>query len=206
VESGSQFVNNIKISRNQQITCLHVKNATAWVANVKHQIVRKDTLLFDYIYFLHPTAIGHWCALAIHKLHDTDVSEAACLHTAKCNKICSAVPGTCKATVEFIKQLSVIPICRMEMMFPLYSILKSSTFEVPDVNLIMLHLKRAHLIEWARAVMATVMSVKRGGDLPPILLQEETDIATEKATMALQGVPKDVWVCALDLMCRQLEF
>jgi hypothetical protein len=57
---GNKFVPNIKISRNQQISCIHVKNATAWVANTKHKIVRRDTLLFDYIYFVHPTAIGHW--------------------------------------------------------------------------------------------------------------------------------------------------
>ena len=62
VEAGEKFVPSIKISRNQVITCLHVDNATAWLANTKHLLVRKDTLLFDYIYFLHPTAIGHWYA------------------------------------------------------------------------------------------------------------------------------------------------
>ena len=56
------FVQNIKISRNQEITCLHVKDAAAWVANTKHRVVKRDTLLFDYMYFIHPTAIGHWCA------------------------------------------------------------------------------------------------------------------------------------------------
>jgi hypothetical protein len=61
---GGNFVPNIKISRNQQVMCLHVKNATAWIANTKHRIVRKDTLLLDYMYFIHPTAIGHWYALA----------------------------------------------------------------------------------------------------------------------------------------------
>lgn len=59
---GTTFVSNIKISRNQEITCIHVRNASEWVANTVHRVVRKDTLLFDYIYFIHPTAIGHWCA------------------------------------------------------------------------------------------------------------------------------------------------
>lgn len=91
------------------------------------------------------------------------------------------------------------------MMFPLYSILKASTFEVPDVNMILLHLHRRHLIEWARAVMATVTNVKQGGHLPPILLQQETEIGTEKPTMALEGVPKDVWVRqSSPLCCKRL--
>lgn len=58
---GSKLVNNIKISRNVQVTTLHVANATAWVENIQHRVVRGDTLFFDYIFFVHPTAIGHWC-------------------------------------------------------------------------------------------------------------------------------------------------
>jgi len=58
---GNKFINTIKISRNQQVTTIHVKNATAWFENVNHRVVRGDTLLFDYIFFVHPTAIGHWC-------------------------------------------------------------------------------------------------------------------------------------------------
>ena len=62
MEKGDRFVNNIKISRNQQITCLHVHNASMWLHNTKHVLIERHTLLFDYIYFLHPTAIGHWYA------------------------------------------------------------------------------------------------------------------------------------------------
>jgi hypothetical protein len=82
----------------------------------------------------------------------------------------------------------------MEMMFPLYSILKASIFRPPDVNVVLLHLKRRHLIEWARAVMATTLGVRGAGALPPILLQEETDIATEQISMPLEGTPADTWV------------
>lgn len=80
------------------------------------------------------------------------------------------------------------------MMFPLYSILKASDLKPPDVNVVLLHLKRRHLMEWVRAVMATTLGVQRGGALPPILLQEETDTATEQPGMALEGVPSDTWV------------
>jgi hypothetical protein len=82
----------------------------------------------------------------------------------------------------------------MEMMFPLYSILKKSSFKVPEVNVVLLHLKRWHLMEWVRAVMATAFAVSADGSLPPILLQKETDIVYEQPTQALEGVPADVWV------------
>lgn len=52
---------NVKISRNQQLNTLHVKNVTEWLQNTNHKVVRGDTLFFDYIFFIHPTAIGHWC-------------------------------------------------------------------------------------------------------------------------------------------------
>lgn len=41
---------------------LHVQNATAWAETVQWRLVAGDSLLFDFIYFSHPTAIGHWCA------------------------------------------------------------------------------------------------------------------------------------------------
>ena len=80
------------------------------------------------------------------------------------------------------------------MMFPLYSILKNSTFRPPDVNVVLLHLKRKHLMEWARAVMATTLNVAAGQPLPPIWLQEETDVTSEQPTQPLEGVPADTWV------------
>lgn len=79
-------------------------------------------------------------------------------------------------------------------MFPLYSILKGSSFNVPHVNIVLLHLKRWHLMEWVRAVMATTFAVRANEPLPPILLQQEVDIIFEQPTQPLEGVPADVWV------------
>ena len=39
----------------------------------------------------------------------------------------------------------------------------------------LLHLKRVHLMEWARAVMSVALGVKAHEDLPPMLMQQETD-------------------------------
>ena len=61
-------------------------------------------------------------------------------------------------------------------MFPLYSILKKeSSFARPAQQFVLLHLKRVHLMEWVRAVIATTLGVPPDGDLPPLIMQQETD-------------------------------
>eukprot|EP00892_Ulva_mutabilis_P005351 jgi/Ulvmu1/3188/UM015_0229.1 len=143
IVEGETFINTIKISRNQQVTTVHVKNATAWFENVKHNVVRGDTLLFDYIFFVHPTAIGHWC----------------------------------------------------EMLFPLFSVLKESAFKVREMNMLLLHLRRKHLMEWVRNVIATTLRVPPGDSLPSIWLQEDADDSHEQLVAPLQGIPAEVWLC-----------
>lgn len=80
------------------------------------------------------------------------------------------------------------------MMFPLFSILRESRFANAGVDVVLLHLQRRHLLEWARAVMATTLGVPPGGALPPILLQQETNVSTAQPTQPLEGVPGDTWV------------
>lgn len=63
-----------------------------------------------------------------------------------------------------------------EMFFPLFSILRQETaFRRPPTQFMLLHLKRVHLMEWARAVMSVALGVKANADLPPMLMQQETD-------------------------------
>ncbi len=63
-----------------------------------------------------------------------------------------------------------------EVMFPLYSILKQeSSFARPAHQFLLLHLKRVHLMEWVRAVIATTLGVPPDGDLPPLIMQREVD-------------------------------
>ena len=42
------------MSRNLDLNVLHVDDATAWADNVAWRPVSGDTLVFDYVYFLHP--------------------------------------------------------------------------------------------------------------------------------------------------------
>ncbi|KAF8072370.1 ALDH10A8 [Scenedesmus sp. PABB004] len=57
---GDRAVAPWRFSKNQEVAPLHVADAGAWAASVRWRAVPGDTLLFDYIFFVHPTAIGHW--------------------------------------------------------------------------------------------------------------------------------------------------
>ena len=87
-----------------------------------------DTILFDFIYFIHPTAIGHW----------------------------------------------------WEMLGPLYSILKTTTFKRPVDQFILLHLQRQHVLEWVRAMIAVALGVGLRDELPPIYVQEPSKNAWDQ--------------------------
>lgn len=126
---GDRQVASWKFSKNQEVTTLHVKDAQHWTSTAKWRAVTGDTLLFDYIFFVHPTAIGHW----------------------------------------------------WEMMGPLFSVLKQGIdFKRPCDQMVLLHLKRTHLMEWVRAVLAVALGVGTQQDLPPIWLQEETDVVWQQ--------------------------
>jgi len=63
------------------------------------------------------------------------------------------------------------------MLFPLYSILRQNEggFARPAAQVVMLHLKRVHLMEWVRAVMAVALGAAPGAPLPPLIMQREQD-------------------------------
>ena len=62
------------------------------------------------------------------------------------------------------------------MLFPLFSILASeANFRTPPQQFVLLHLKRAHLMGWVRALIAATLGVRPSAALPPIMMQRETD-------------------------------
>lgn len=140
---GPKPVDSWKMTRNQELNVLHVKSAKDFVANTDVRVVKGDTLVFDFVYFLHPTAIGHWC----------------------------------------------------EMLFPLYSILrKEASFARPVAQVVMLHLKRSHLLEWVRSVVAVTLGGRLDQDLPPFIMQrEQPDIITQTIS-PLEGFAAHEWV------------
>jgi protein O-GlcNAc transferase len=141
---GPRQVSSWKFSKNQEITALHVLDAKKWVNTTKWRAVRGDTLLFDFIFFVHPTAIGHW----------------------------------------------------WEMMGPLYSVLKQPgvEFKRPCDQMVLLHLKRTHLMEWVRAVVAVALGVGVQQELPPILLQQESNVPWQQLGESIGfRVFKDAW-------------
>ncbi|KAL0050159.1 hypothetical protein WJX82_005404 [Trebouxia sp. C0006] len=132
-----------KMTRNQDLNVVHVDDANQWAAPLDAKVVSGDTLIFDFVYFLHPTAIGHWS----------------------------------------------------EMMFPLFSILRlEPAFKRPATQFMLLHLKRVHLMEWARAVMSVALGVKVHEDLPPMLMQQESDSVWTQIPSPLEGYEPHEWV------------
>ena len=86
---------------------------------------------------------------------------------------------------------------RCEMLFPLFSVLKESSFKAREMHMLLLHLRRKHLMEWVRNVIATTLRVSNGGSLPSIWLQEDADDSHGQLIAPLQGVSSNTWVRAL---------
>lgn len=62
------------------------------------------------------------------------------------------------------------------MLYPLYSILKNETdFKSPPDQIVLLNMKRGHLMEWVREVMAVTLSLQPQQHLPPIYMQEDQE-------------------------------
>ena len=58
------------------------------------------------------------------------------------------------------------------MLYPLYSILKNETdFKATPDQFVLLNIKRGHLMEWVREILAVTLSLKPEEDLPPIFLK-----------------------------------
>ena len=45
-----------KMTRNQDLNVLHVDDASQWAAPLDARVVTGDTLIFDFVYFLHPVS------------------------------------------------------------------------------------------------------------------------------------------------------
>jgi hypothetical protein len=62
------------------------------------------------------------------------------------------------------------------MLFPLFSVLRlEPSFARPPSQMLLLHLKKTHLMEWVRSVLAVTLGVPPNQDLPPMMLHQEVD-------------------------------
>ena len=63
-----------------------------------------------------------------------------------------------------------------EMLYPLYSILQNETdFKSQPDQMLLLNVKRGHLMEWVREVLAVTLSIPLGQPLPPVILQRDQE-------------------------------
>ena len=124
------------MTRNQELNVLHVKNSTEFAQGINARVVSGDTLIFDFIYFLHPVTGA--CDLTTITLLSWRRS-----HDARCYT-CAMMPDS--SLLDCV-QTAIGHWC--EMMFPLYSILRTEPgFARPAAQFVLLHLKRSHLMEW----------------------------------------------------------
>ena len=52
-----------KLTRNQDLNIMHVSNATDFLRSTQHHLVAGDTLVFGFIFFLHPVSAACACCL-----------------------------------------------------------------------------------------------------------------------------------------------
>ena len=84
------------------------------------------------------------------------------------------------------------------------------TISFPVDRILVLHLKRTHLIEWVRAVLAAAINTytkniekndsggndnSKSGPLPPIYLQNEVSSMWDQIGIPLEGVEDTHWIC-----------
>jgi len=139
-----------KMSKHIHVSSIHVRSTRGWLRGVRWAVVPGETLILDFPYIGHPTAIGHW----------------------------------------------------PEMLSPLFSILRNRTVHfgsklrrAPD-QMVLLHLRREHLFEWPRGLLAASLGVLPDMPLPPIFMQQfMADPQTGNNTGHLEGTKPDTWIC-----------
>lgn len=124
-----------RASRNVEVASLRVRSAADFARSVRWRAVRGDTLVLDYVYFVHPTAIGHWWEMMapsyslLRRLAERRAEVLAAVRAAR------APEAAAEADAR-------------------------SRWRRPD-QVVLLHLRRSHLMEWVRSVVAVALT---GGD------------------------------------------
>ncbi len=152
---------------------LVVNDASLFPSQVDARIVPGSTVLIDFLYFIHPTAIGHWL---------------------------EHVMPLVSAFREEEQQ-------QQEQKEP-------TIITFPPDQILVLHLKRTHLIAWVRAVLAAAVNTyssssndnNSGGNkstraalslkkLPPVYLQQEINSMWDQIGTPLEGTHDTQWIC-----------
>jgi hypothetical protein len=142
-----------------------VRDAASFPSQADSTIVPGSTVLIDFLYFIHPTAIGHW----------------------------------------------------LEHLMPLVSAIREEQkqqhkpmISIPTDQIIVLHLKRTHLIEWVRAVLAATMHTHSSNSvtatLPPVYLQQEGNSMWNQIGTPLEGIHDTQWICFEQVLVVQDTF
>ncbi|KAJ9523194.1 hypothetical protein QJQ45_023985 [Haematococcus lacustris] len=177
---GPMAIPTWRFSRNQEVVALHVQDVAAFMQGVEWRVIPGDTILFDFVFFIHPTAIGHWCVPDAGRQQQQQQQQRRQRRQLQLHAAAAAAAAGLTAQM-------------WEMLGPLYSLLKTASLKRPCDQFILLHLQRQHLFEWVRAMIAVTLGVAVDGALPPVYLQEPTDNAWSQITQNLEGLRSDTW-------------
>ncbi|KAH7622038.1 hypothetical protein Ndes2526B_g02863 [Nannochloris sp. 'desiccata'] len=165
-------MDSIPMTRDITLYPLVIHNVSLFPSQVNSRIVPDSTVLIDFLYFIHPTAIGHWLEHLM--------------------PLVSAIREEQEQKQERLQQ--------------------QPTMSFPPDRILLLHLKRTHLIEWVRAVLAAAINTNTGSnnndnnrnskdvgkinnELPPMYLQKEVNSLWDQIGTTLEGIEDSEWIC-----------
>lgn len=93
--SRARFQGEWQLGRNRQGGVLHVASAAEWARSVRVRVAPGETVLLDWLFFLHPTALGHWLESLLPLFRWAGAQGGA--NAAAASRICMSVaaPACC---------------------------------------------------------------------------------------------------------------
>lgn len=197
---GDEPVEPWALGKNVHLNVLHVRDAKEFARSVQAKRLRGETLFVDYAYFIHPTAIGHWAEALLPLFSQLRLAAAQAAawggEGARGDDLSSAARGREEANGNGVPSAArggaldagsslVAPAPNASAPLPSHG---------PPDQIVLLNLKRAHLIPWVRELLAVSLGLSPNDDLPPVVWQREAASIWTQIGASLEGVRRGEWL------------